>query len=78
MLVPGSLTFLVNRAIVFSISAIINAKDKDSARAVVLDYLYFLMVALNSWVSNYVECFDFEAIVCPVVVDPTRDSPPSG
>ena len=54
-------------------SAIINAKDNDSARAAVLDYLYFLMVALNSWVSNYVECFNFEALVCPVVVDPTRD-----
>ena len=58
-------------------SAIINAKDNDSARAAVLDYLYFLMVALNSWVSNYVECFTFEALVCPVVVDPPRDSPPS-
>ena len=53
-----------------------NFKATASTINSVLDYLSFLRVALNSWVSNYVDCFTFEAVVCPVAVDIPRDSPP--
>ena len=44
--------FFVIRATVLSISDILNLKVTASNSAAALDYIYFLRVALNYWVSN--------------------------
>ena len=64
--VPSFLFFFI-RAIVLSISDILNFKVTASNSAAALDYIYFLRVALNYWVSNELSCFTFDALVCPVV-----------
>ena len=76
--VPGSVSFLVIRAIVFSISHILNFRVSASANDDSLYYLSFLRVALNSWVSNYVACFNFNALVWPVAVEYLRDTSSGG
>ena len=63
---------------IFSIFDILYFKVTAFGIAEALDYLYFLRVKLNSWVSNDVVCFTFDALVCPVVVETPRDSSPGG
>ena len=63
--VPGSVSFLVINSIVFSISAILNFRVSASASADALDYFSFLRVEFNSWISNDVSCFIFDALVWP-------------
>ena len=62
------MTFLVIRAIVFSVSAILTFKVSASTSTYVL-YFFYLGVKLNSWVSIDVACFNFDAPVCPVAVE---------
>ena len=50
--VPSFLIFFVIRATVLSIYDILNFKVTASNSAAALDYIYFLRVALNYWVSN--------------------------
>ena len=66
--VPGSVVFLVIRYIVFSVYAIMDFKVTASSSSDSLASLYFFRVAFNSWVSNDVECFISDALVCPVSV----------
>ena len=76
--VIGSAIFLVIMAIIFSISSILNFKVTASASAAALDYISFLRLAFNYWVSNDVSCFTFDALVCPVEVETLRESSPGG
>ena len=76
--VPGYVSFWVIRAIVFSISDILNVRFSTSDNAYALASLYFLRVALNSWVSNDIACFTFDALVWPVAVEAPRDTSSGG
>ena len=66
--VPIFPIIFVIRDIVLSISDILNLKVTASNSAAALDYIYFLRMVLNYWVSNELSCFAFNALVCPVVV----------
>ena len=74
--VPVSVGFLVIRAIVFSISAILTFKVLTSDSSYALGSLYFFRLTFNYWVSIYVACFTFYVLVCPVAVETQRDSSP--
>ena len=66
--IPGSVSFRVVRDVVFSISTIMTFRFSASVDSDLLAHLSFLMVSLNSWVSDNVACFTFDVLVWPVVI----------
>ena len=76
LLVPGFMSSWFIRAIVFSISAILNFRVSASVSADVLDYISFLRVVLNYWVRNDVACFTCYLLVWLVAVEATTDTSP--
>ena len=75
---PGSVICLFIRAVVFSISAILDFKVTASGSADAMASISFLKVSLNSWVINDVACFTFDVIVFPAAVETPIDSSPGG
>ena len=75
-LVPGYLSFLVIRGIVFAIYFIITFKISASASADALYSISLLGVALNSWLRIDIVYLIFDALVCLVSVESPRDSYP--
>ena len=61
--VPVSVIFLVMRSIIFSIYVILTFLVSSSEDSDSLDSLSFLRVALNSWVSDHIDFFTFDALV---------------